>query len=763
MYKDAVKPLDENGELSLWRLVVFHKKNNLRAFFNYSSYAFLALLASFIFTNSSARSQSVTVPSSTYRVADTTIYNLISSSGTTVSVSGLDPVKVVVSATAGTLKITTTTGLTAPTGYTSLQWSGTNEIGFEGSLSSVNNALATLQYLGSGSITVSPTSSSILYYSGTGNYYEFINTTRSWTAAQSDANGRTFGSSSGYLATVTSAAEFTYIKSKAGLANEIWLGGSDNLVEGEWRWKGGSENGQQFWQGAGSGSGGAAVGGMYTSWNGTAEPNDSSSNEDCLAILTSGLWNDYPCTRSVRYMVEYEGSGVSNSKSFAVAKLSSPITLSDVNKSLDDPPFTIINPTSLSSGAFTYSSSNTAVATVVGNTITIQGVGSTTITVNQASDSSYIAASTTALLTVSNPNDPLTAFEAIKASIEETSSDNVYKNSVEHMRSSELTLQEKLAFHAKILRAEPSTVTTNFTDYNIATNSDGLNMNSSGRYHQTDLVANAFRRRILLDAKSVFFKNQTTTTVVTGLLLYDLNIKEVTSQQFRFGFKNSEDKRPHTLNYNSQAKTFSLGSSISHNFGGDMFGGISADVLYSSTKSKYANTYATVTGEMKTYSLTTGAQVLGQYESDTPMTICKKWNWCQFVNSKFWVKPALNFSYSREYLINKKFDSLTSLGNTTVYPYITMPRVVRLTAQQELLYEGKTSWSGMQEFISLTPSYACEKLKTTSDKNKCALGVYSEFGLNHRNGQMLSKLYFNYENLNLGPRQEYGLMFKMKF
>ena len=63
------------------------------------------------------------VPISTVGVADTTIYNLISASSSTVSVSGLDPLKVVVSANSGTLKITTTTGLSAPTGYTSGQWS----------------------------------------------------------------------------------------------------------------------------------------------------------------------------------------------------------------------------------------------------------------------------------------------------------------------------------------------------------------------------------------------------------------------------------------------------------------------------------------------------------------------------------------------------------------------------------------------------------------------------------------------------------------
>mgnify|MGYP001351730474 CR=1 FL=1 len=250
--------------------------------------------------SSAALAQSASVPTSTVGVADNTIYNLISASGTTVSVSGLDPLKVVVSANSGTLKITTTTGLSAPTGYTSGQWSGANEIAFEGTLSNVNNALATLQYLGEGTITVSPTSSSILYYSGTGNYYEFISTNSSWTAAQSNANSKTYGSSTGYLATVTSSAEFTFIKNKAGLLNEIWLGGSDSGTEGVWQWMGGPENGQQFWQGKGINSGGTPVNGSYENWNDPREPNDSGNVEDGLQILsTDGEWNDLSLVSTV--------------------------------------------------------------------------------------------------------------------------------------------------------------------------------------------------------------------------------------------------------------------------------------------------------------------------------------------------------------------------------------------------------------------------------------------------------------------------------
>jgi hypothetical protein len=259
-------------------------------------------------------------------VSDSTIYNAISSSGTTVSVAGADPIKVVVSATAGTLKITTTAGLTAPTGYTTAEWAGSGEIGFSGSLSDVNNALATLEFLGAGTITVSPTSPTIVYSSVTGNFYEVSTVNKNFFDAKADAESRTLNGAAGYLATVTSKAEFDYIKAKAGLSSRIWLGASDSAVEGEWRWVGGPENGQQFWQG---GSGGTAVNGMFSDWNG-GEPNNCCGGEDYLEIVTSGRFNDRLGTEVIRYVVEYTGTAVSTSASFSVIESTDPAQKADV-------------------------------------------------------------------------------------------------------------------------------------------------------------------------------------------------------------------------------------------------------------------------------------------------------------------------------------------------------------------------------------------------------------------------------------------------
>jgi len=65
-------------------------------------------------------------------------------------------------------------------------------------------------------------------------------------------------------------------------------------------------------------------------------------------------------------------------------------------------PFTLTPPTSESSGSWSYTSSNTGVATVSGSTVTVVAVGDTTITATQAAAGNYSSASTTATLTVSN-------------------------------------------------------------------------------------------------------------------------------------------------------------------------------------------------------------------------------------------------------------------------------------------------------------------------------------------------------------------------
>ena len=130
--------------------------------------------------------------------------------------------------------------------------------------------------------------------------------------------------------------------------------------------------------------------------NGAISGNFSSS----LTDLTSGT------TYFVRaYATNALGTTYGNRISLTALQLG---TLADMNKTYGDAAFTLTKPTSASLGAFTYSSSNTNVATVLGNTVTIVGAGSSTITATQAAAGVYASVQTTAALTVDKANQVLT-------------------------------------------------------------------------------------------------------------------------------------------------------------------------------------------------------------------------------------------------------------------------------------------------------------------------------------------------------------------
>ena len=392
----------------------------------FSAVLLLALLAS------EALAQSITSPSN-FKVGDDTVYNLVSGSGTSVSVSGSDPAVVYVYASSGLVKITTTSGLTAPPTHNSSQWTGNSSIAFSGSISDVNAALASLSVQGSGStISIHALPSGGVYNATNDHYYVLSSSGLGWSAAKTAAEASTIRTSQGYLATLTTEAEHDFVTTYAGLPNGVWdgtgyaistfIGGSDIANEGTWIWDSGPEAGAQFWSGSKASSGGNAIGGAYAPWNPT-QPSDPNGTENGLTIVYyasadsglgisagSYLWSDERVTglygTSYRYLTEYSSSSVS----FSIGLLTShSISLSDIAKKVDDPAFTITNPSSSSSGAFSYSISNSGVATISGNTVTPVGIGSATVTATQAADSTYASASTTFTLTVTENGTSVTS------------------------------------------------------------------------------------------------------------------------------------------------------------------------------------------------------------------------------------------------------------------------------------------------------------------------------------------------------------------
>ena len=92
---------------------------------------------------------------------------------------------------------------------------------------------------------------------GNGHWYEYVSTGSifvgiGFEAARAAALGSSHLGLQGYLATITSAAEQTFIQSAFpfllgfGATGNAWLGGSDAVVEGQWRWLDGPEAGQPF-------------------------------------------------------------------------------------------------------------------------------------------------------------------------------------------------------------------------------------------------------------------------------------------------------------------------------------------------------------------------------------------------------------------------------------------------------------------------------------------------------------------------------------
>ncbi len=138
---------------------------------------------------------------------------------------------------------------------------------------------------------------------GTWQVYETVSSTALWPDAQAAAQAKTdplFGTSAtGNLIAINSAAENLFTQRMTRGAGAWWIGGTDQAVEGEWRW---ASDGTQFWQGTASGS---AVGGNYTNWNG-GEPNNSGDEDYAEFIGSSGVWNDYPATATCAYVIEYD-------------------------------------------------------------------------------------------------------------------------------------------------------------------------------------------------------------------------------------------------------------------------------------------------------------------------------------------------------------------------------------------------------------------------------------------------------------------------
>jgi len=307
----------------------------------------LSILIFLININSVTKAETLTFP--TNLVANTTDFVLLSTSGTTPSISGYSGTLLFsATASAGNIKVTETSNLLKAAGYcgyasdassepTDCTGNSLSEVGFRGSQDDINTAIATLSFKGDGTtgsptITVSITPAGTNYFSGNGHYYKVVqNNGIDWDDALTAAEASTLYGLTGYLVTVTSAAENAFIYSK--INQNAWMGASDDSnytsnnheqTEGTWEWVSGPEDGQTMTcQTAGNNAGSVAAHEdclvhadiTYQNWN-TNEPNDccksgsgNMGDEDYLHLRgADGKWNDFDVDTTVNYyIIEYGG------------------------------------------------------------------------------------------------------------------------------------------------------------------------------------------------------------------------------------------------------------------------------------------------------------------------------------------------------------------------------------------------------------------------------------------------------------------------
>lgn len=168
-----------------------------------------------------------------------------------------------------------------------------------------------------------------------GHYYEYVSNLQSWTSAKSAAAAKSYYGRQGYLVTISSQAENSYINTLIG--KNTWIGATDNATqinaafgytkystqmqaEGNYHWVTGPEKGTQMRNGNAQGTvlkPGNNIAGVYNQWA-AGEPNEwpfnqTPGDEDYAHLYADGRqWNDFDNGKMFASIVEYGGLSTDN-------------------------------------------------------------------------------------------------------------------------------------------------------------------------------------------------------------------------------------------------------------------------------------------------------------------------------------------------------------------------------------------------------------------------------------------------------------------
>ncbi len=257
-------------------------------------------------------------------------------------------------------------------------------------------------------------------FSGNSHYYEWVPSTNiTWSDAKLAASQRTFNGLKGYLVTITSAAEMSFVASK--LKGSGWLGASDLASEGIWRWVTGPEgleNGGMGRHFSGQlktdncfANTAPGINGNYANWSAN-EPNDCGADVNEFSATdqgrggehyahftgTGGVWNDYPNSVGNNHILGYvtEYGGLEG----CIPVLTATATVTITVNQLPAPVITANGPTSICPGKSVTLTASAGSSYLWSNGATTQSItanqsGNYSVTVINAEGCSSTSAATT--------------------------------------------------------------------------------------------------------------------------------------------------------------------------------------------------------------------------------------------------------------------------------------------------------------------------------------------------------------------------------